>query len=58
MGPTCSIASQTFLADVSALPFDLRYVPEMLDIEAMPRDPVPSFDYQHNWFVLTRVGSK
>ena len=56
---------QTFLADVSALPFDARlsglwFVRGCWPVAAMPRGPVPaeSFDYEHNWYVLTRVGSE
>jgi hypothetical protein len=55
---------QTFLADVDALPFDsrltgLRFVPGMSANEAISRDPAkPSFGYEHNWYVLTRLGGE
>lgn len=53
-----------FLADVRALPFEarlsgLRFLPGVSASEALSLDPAkPSFGYEHNWYVLTRLGSK
>jgi ubiquinone/menaquinone biosynthesis C-methylase UbiE len=54
--------SAAFLADVAVLPFDLRltglrFVSGITAARSVQSNPTPvqSFDYEHNWYVLTRL---